>query len=334
VRLSVDEPQVDLPLTGGCISSPAKVTASGSFEAPPSQQVSDSLVRMLNGDSWFVETHFGTDPNKIVTSEYWNWCLEESYWRLRVPDITTLQLQDISKPGFERFAGGEHTSRDLSEVIRMIMHLALARRERSRFPDIFGEIGTWEDISTCGILLFRDQARVSMGFGRIKEKNISLFEKCLVFSRQKGHEQVVVHRVLLSDLLQVRYRPESPKKGSGILTIYWKEGPPSNGQKIFGARIFFSDLGLLKVWAAFLAINASTGPPRGLHHPNSTHRWSSALPFLPPITGVRNWLALPPAIRSGLLSEGFESAASPEPITSTSLLRLISEFQEWSFQHF
>jgi hypothetical protein len=224
----------------------------------------------------------------------------------------TLQLRDTSKPCFERFTGGEHTSGDLSEVIRSIMHLALARA-KSRFTDIFTDTGTPEDNATAGILLLRGQARVSITFGRIKAKNIFLFENCLVFAREKSPSQVIVRRVSLSHLLQVRYRPEHPSKGCGILTIYWREGQPSGrqeppkGQEVSGAQIFFGDPGVLKIWASFLAINASMEPASGSFPFSPTQPWLEGMHFLPRITRLRDVLSLLSAIQSGALEDDVES---------------------------
>jgi hypothetical protein len=124
----------------------------------------------------------------------------------------TLQFRNISISGLELFAGGEHTSGDFSEVIRVIIHLVLAGRGKSRLTDIFAETGISEDNATVGMLLLRDQARVSIKIGRSKKKNIFLFENCLAFARETYLGQVIVRQVSLFDLLQVRYRPEHPSR--------------------------------------------------------------------------------------------------------------------------
>lgn len=233
--------------------------------ATPSTQVPESLVRMLQADSRFFggEVHFGTDPNKIVTAEYWIWGEEDGPWQLRVPNVMTLRLREIGKPGLEIFAGGKHTFENLDGFCHIIIRLVMARWVSRRFVEVFVETWTPENASAAGILLFSDVLRVSIGFARIKEKTVFLFENCLVFARQKALELTVVRRVFLSDLLQVRCRLEHPGKGSGILTIYWREHQPPNERKVSGARLFFDNLSMLKIWAAFMAINASTEPAIG-----------------------------------------------------------------------
>jgi hypothetical protein len=110
------------------------------------------------------EIHFGTDPNKIVTAESRNWYVKQPPWQIQVPSIETLQLRDISKPSFEHFEAGSHTLEDLQGVSHVLIHLAFSRREKALFTDIFREIGTVEDNAAAGMLLLRDQARMSIGF--------------------------------------------------------------------------------------------------------------------------------------------------------------------------
>lgn len=218
--------------------------------ATPSTQVSEFLVQIVQTESrsFGCEAHFGTDPNTIVTAEYWIWGGEDVPWQLRVPNVMTLCLREIGKPGLEIFAGGEHTLKNLDGVCHVIMRLIMARWENRRFAEV---------------MLFSDELRVSIDYARIKVKTVCLFEKCLVFARRKALKLILVHQVFLSDLLQVRYRPEHSGKGSGILTIYWREHQPPNERKISEARLFFDNLSMLKIWAAFMAINASTEPATG-----------------------------------------------------------------------
>jgi hypothetical protein len=282
----------------GVSSLPLKTQFSGMVEATPSTQISECLVRILQGDSRFFggEVHFGTDPNKIVTAEYWTWGEGDGSWQLRVPNIATLRLREIGKPSLELFAGSEHISRKLDEICRVIVNLAMARRENNRFVDIFGEAGTLQNASTAGALVFGDEFRVSIGFARIKERTVFLFENCLVFARQKARKPIIVHRVFLSDLLQVRYRFEHPGKDSGVLTIYWREHQPPNERRVSGARLFVDNLSVLKLWAAFLAINASTEPSKGIFAPMAYRPWN--MPTLLGPTGpttVRGMVASMPA---------------------------------------
>jgi hypothetical protein len=263
----------------------------------PSTQVSEYFVRRLQADSRFFggEARLGTDPNKIVTAEYWIWGNEHLVWQFRVPNVMTLRLREIGKSGLEIFAGDEHTSKNLARICDVIMHLAEVRRISKRFTDMFAKPGTPENILAAGILLFSDELRVSIGYARIKERTVFLFENCLVFARQKALKLIVVHRVSLSDLLQVRYRFEHPGKGSGILTIYWREHQTSNEWKVSGARMFFNDLDLLKIWAAFLAINASTEPAIGNFVPMPDQPWNIPK-FLDRITAVRDVVSVLPVM--------------------------------------
>jgi hypothetical protein len=256
----------------------------------PLKHVSECLVRILQGDSLFRgEVHFGTDPNKIVTAEYWT-CASQ----VRVPNIVTLRLRATGKSDLELFTKGERTSKNLHEICHVIIHLLIVRRMNKQFANIFAELGTPENVSAAGILLFIDKLRVSIDYARIKEKTVCLFEKCLVFARQKGHELIIVHRVFLSDLLEVRYRFEHPGKGSGFLTIYWREHEPPNEGRVSGARMFFNDLDVLKIWGAFLAINASTEPAIGVFVPMDNIPWN--MPMLLGCAAVRDMIASLPQI--------------------------------------
>jgi hypothetical protein len=265
--------------------------------ATPSTQVSECLIRTSQADSrcFGGEVHFGTDPNKIVTAEYWTWGEGDGSWQLRVPNVVTLRLREIGKPVLERFAEGQCTSKNLDRICHVIMKLAISTRMNKRFADIFAEPGIPENVAAAGILLFSDELRVSIEYARIKEKTVCLFDNCLVFARKKGHELIVVHRVFLSDLLQVRYRFEHPGKGSGFLTIYWREHRPFNERKVSGARMFFNDLDVLKIWAAFLAINTSTEPAIGIFILMHYTTWN--MPMLHDYTTVRDMVALAPEIQ-------------------------------------
>jgi hypothetical protein len=249
------------------------------------------------------EAQFGTDPNKIVIAKYWDWCIQDPFCQLRVPKMSTLQLRDISKATPEFFAAGLHTSSNLEEIICILVHLAFYRRVESAFTEIFVNTSTSEDNTAAGMLLLRDQARVSIRYGRIRARSMFLFQNCLVFGREKSPGQAIVRRLSLSDLLQVRYRSEHPSKGSGILTIYWREkqSSASTSQEVFGAQVFFDDLSVLKIWAAFLAINTSNQGAAGDLEYDAIHPLIQDFFFLPRITRLRDVLSLMPVIQSGEL---------------------------------
>jgi hypothetical protein len=122
----------------------------------PLSHVSKCLVRILQGGSrpFGGDVCFGTDPNKIVTAEYYTWA-----WQLRVPNVVTLRLREIGKPVLERFAEGERTSKDLDQICHIIMYLAMVRRMNKRFADIFTEPGVPENVAAAEILLFSDELR-------------------------------------------------------------------------------------------------------------------------------------------------------------------------------
>jgi hypothetical protein len=208
------------------------------------------------------EINFSTDPNRVVVADLLNFYTDDHPRLLRVPFIDSLQLQDIGQPSFIRFNGNTDSLELLHEASHALVYLALSSRGTSQFSYVFGENWTSEDDASVGMLLLQDKARVSIAYGRIKARNLFLFENCLVIARQKDLEHFVVHRVSLADLLQVRYRSEDPRKGKGILKIYWKESQ-STAQGVCGAEIFFNNTNVLTVWAAFLAVNASTELPVG-----------------------------------------------------------------------
>jgi hypothetical protein len=89
--------------------------------------------------------------------------------------------------------------------------------------------------------------------------------------------------------------------------IYWREDQssggqePPKGQEVSGAQIFFDYLGVVKIWASFLAINASTEPASGSFPFSPTQPWLEDMHLLPRITRLRDVLSLLPAIQSGAL---------------------------------
>jgi hypothetical protein len=279
VSHDVDNSQLYLALIF-VVSSLPKTVSSDMVDATTSTQVAACLVRILQTDSLFsgYKVHFDTDPNKIVTAEHWIW---KGNWprQFRVPNIMTLRLQEIGQSGLEISAGGQHTSKSLDRICDVIISGIIFRGINKRFTDMFTAAGTPENVPAAGTLLFGDEIRVSIDYARIKEKTVCLFENCLVFARQKSHELIMVRRVFLSDLLQVRYRVEHPGKGSGFLTIYWREHQTSNERKVSAARMAFDNLDVLKIWAAFLAINASTEPAIGSFAPSLQYPkwWNSSM---------------------------------------------------------
>ncbi|PMD36132.1 hypothetical protein L207DRAFT_637294 [Hyaloscypha variabilis F] len=263
----------------------------------------------LTRNSFFTAggAQFGTDRDRIVTAQHWNWYVQDPGFQLRVPHMSTLQFRDVSKLSLsspEFFISKLHISRNLEVLIGILVHLAFYQRRKSTFTEIFVDTSTSEDNTAAGMLLLRDQARVSIRYGRIKARSIFLFQNCLVFGRAKFPGQVIVRRVSLSDLLQVRYRSEHPSKGSGILTIYWREKQSSSqaGQEVFGAQVFFDDLSVLKIWAAFLAINTSTRDAIGDFPMRPLQPSIEDVYFIPRITRLRDVLCLVPAIESGALN--------------------------------
>jgi hypothetical protein len=215
-----------------------------------------------------------TEPSKIVSTTYGTWN------ELRVPN-GTLQLHEIDTlcPGrfnFDYFVGSRRG--DFKQVIRVLINLAVA--SQAPWTRFFGEKELPPNTSYVGILLLQDKARVSIESGRIKERDIFLFEKCLVLARQKSFKRIIVRRLLLCDLLQVRHRQENSDRGGGVLEVYCGQDQGSeeqrssklqdaseeelpNGTEVSGIQIFFKNPYVLKIWAAFLAVHAASEPRVG-----------------------------------------------------------------------
>ena len=218
---------------------------------------SESKVSFVDGAGDFI-----TDPNKIISAAYWISRVEDASFQLRVPHMGTLNLRTVNQTRWddlELFPESPKIAIGLQKVVRcLLINCVMARRGISQSTNIF--VGAAENFKDAGLLLLRETALILFEFGRIKKKSLFLFEKCLLFTRQKSLQQIIVLQVPLADLLQVRYRQESPERGVGVLTVYWRDGQSPKEQdfpeqEVYGAEIFFHDPSVLRIWASFLAIN-------------------------------------------------------------------------------
>lgn len=183
--------------------------------------------------------------------------VEKSDWRSfflqkvpRAPNLLSLRLQSLGGRLFDKFVDNKETLSDLQNLTLVLTHLAIFDRPNCSFSTIFEGDYTQQDDDDAGPFLLRDKQLVSIGYGRRKERPIFLFERWLVFSREKGDQQIGVQRVRLEKLLLVLYRRQSV--GAGVLTVYWNQGTPQR-QSISGAEIYFDDMSALVIWAGFLS---------------------------------------------------------------------------------
>jgi hypothetical protein len=169
----------------------------------------------------------------------------------RAPNLLSLRLKNLGGRLFDRFADNKETLSDLQNLTLVLTHLALFDRPNCSFSTIFEGDYTKQNDDDAGLFLLRDKQLVSIGYGRRKERSIFLFERWLVFSREKGDQQIGVQRVHLEKLLLVLYRRQSV--GAGVLTVYWNQGT-LHRQRISGAEIYFDDMSALVIWAGFLSM--------------------------------------------------------------------------------
>ncbi len=112
---------------------------------------------------------------------------------------------------------------------------------------------------SAGSLVLHDTLMTSHNHGRIKEREVLLFQNRLLFLRNKDHLKMVVWNISLwEDIILVAYDPKGilrrEIKDTGSLTVYWKTevaGKP----RVSGVKIYFKELSSLELWAAFLALD-------------------------------------------------------------------------------
>ncbi|PVH83054.1 hypothetical protein DL98DRAFT_529583 [Cadophora sp. DSE1049] len=197
----------------------------------------------------------------IVLVDTWKVYMERDYWDhplsrsvVTVPDVTQLRLKNPETYEVFQIAFGRFNVYDLQRLFRVILHLA---RITQKFPGVPRTIEP-----SPGFYFLRDKLRISIRGGRPKIRDAELYQLSLRISRRKGAEQIILCCVKTSSLLSVAFCPLYQSKGKGSLVLFWK----ANGKKagIGFAEIYFDDLDLLWMWAAFLTTKLSSSKKKEL----------------------------------------------------------------------
>jgi hypothetical protein len=116
-----------------------------------------------------------------------------------------------------------------------------------------------ETQNSAGSLVLHDTLMTSHNQSRTKEREVLLFQKRLLFVRNKNDFKMVIWDISLrKDVILIAYNPKSllrrANKDVGSLTVYWRTevaGQP----RVSGVEIFFDNFSSLELWAAFLALD-------------------------------------------------------------------------------
>jgi hypothetical protein len=233
---------------------------------------------------------------------------------LKLPKLLNLQHRYIESGTFAEFSLTDWTLTELNKLIRVATYLIFVRRQylhslQSRNTYQVDSIGD-EDAGT-GILWLRDEMRVEVGIttigmqqrqvrlARMKTRQVKLYQNFLVICRRKGLSLIIVHKVPVSDLLQVNFEPGNIKRSYGRLFVFWKG---ESGEGTNCALLWLSDPATLTIWAAFLASAASKIPVAGSFEvPNVPSISVFDFPYLEHVRELQQLLGLLPLIKSKAL---------------------------------
>jgi hypothetical protein len=220
---------------------------------------------------------------------------------LKLPKLLNLQNRHIESGTFADFSLTDWTLTELNKLIRVATYLIFVRRQylhslQPRNTYQVDSIGD-EDAET-GLLWLRDDMRVGVGITktRLKKMQVRLYQNFLIIGRWKGPSLVIVHKVRMSDLLQINFEPPYYKRIFGGLFVFWKTQP---GKGATCATLCSSDPLTLTIWAAFLASAASKLPvTRSFQLPNLPSISVFDFPYLEYVRELQQLFGLLPLIRS------------------------------------
>jgi hypothetical protein len=117
---------------------------------------------------------------------------------------------------------------------------------------------------SAGSLVLRDILITSYNHGRMKEREVLLFQNRLLFLRKKDNLKMVIWDIsLLKDVILIAYNPrchlQRATKDAGYLTVYWKT-EVAGRPRVSGVNLYFEELSSLELWAAFLSLDPR--PPK------------------------------------------------------------------------
>jgi len=235
-------------------------------EIAPDCKVQVANPAALDPTARFEDVIFSSNAVHAVVVEKSDWEFFFFQKVPRAPNLLSLRLQTLGGRIFDKFVDNKETISDLQNLTLVLTHLAIFDRPNCSFSTIFEGDYTKQNDDDAGLFLLRDKQLVSIGYGRRKERPIFLFERWLVFSREKGDQQIGVQRVRLEKLLLVLYRRQSVD--AGVLTVYWTQGTPQR-QSISGAEIYFNDMSAFVIWAGFLSVATTASINDSVHQVKS-----------------------------------------------------------------
>jgi hypothetical protein len=242
----------------------------------------------------------GFDRSQVVV-DCWTCRIPGVSGLLKLPNLLNLQYRHIESGTFADFSLTDWTLTELNSLILVAIYLIFVRRQylhglQSRNTYEVDSIG--DDDAETGLLWLRDDMRVQVGITktRIKKMQVRLHQNFLIISRWKGPSLVIVHKVRISDLLQVNFEPPEYGRTFGILFVFWKAQP---GKGATCATLRLSDPLTLTIWAAFLASAASNLPVmRSFQLPNLPSISVFDFPYLEHVRELQQLFGLLPLIRS------------------------------------
>jgi hypothetical protein len=262
------------------------------------------------GSSFVKVTDVQCLTSQIVVDS-WSCSIPGHLGLLRLPNLLNLRHRYIESGTFADFTLRDWTLTELNQVIRVITHLVAARRQflhslESKNNHQVDSIG--DDETEAGLLLLQDEMgvrigvtntdrqRKEVGVARMKHRQVKLYQNFLVIGRWNGLSLIIVHKVPVSDLLQVNFEPGNIERSFGRLLVFWKD---ESGEGTNCALLWLSGPATLTIWAAFLASAASKLPVAGLSEvPNVPSISVFDFPYLEHVRELQQLLGLLPLIKS------------------------------------
>lgn len=238
---------------------------------------------------------------------------------IKLPDFSQLRVRSPDLGSSVPFKAGSDSLEQLQLIARCLICLAVQRHKLFQFPWNFNDVSSKDD-DVVGILVLQDQILMANEHGRPRKKEALLFENYLAFSRPKnGMQMIISHRIPISNLLCVTFRPQDSE--GGILTVYWKV-KRRKFWAVSSAEMFFDDLGTLKLWAGFLAFAIDLQPALQDEENSSNLEMPSNSIFQARSMYLKNFPAILPDLPGESAGLGFGDPLSPISSSSYYLVHI------------
>lgn len=178
------------------------------------------------------------------------------------PDLRSLSWTDnCGVHGFVLSPSNLYDPDDTSQQVSFFETLIESQSEcQASFAETLIDYNwTQETQRSAGRLVLHGILMTSYNHGRLKEREVLLFQNSLLFLRKKDGLKMVIWDISLwKDVILVAYNPKCHLRRAtqdiGYLTVYWKTeiaGIP----RVSGVNIYFKELSSLELWAAFLSLD-------------------------------------------------------------------------------